>query len=219
MVGRASNNVSLPPKILYFVLVRPFILIDDVACLTSGALGQSQFLTSPVLAKPLEFKNLSLNDETYDLADPPRGNVDSEARLMQMLEAQAAHSVALGFEDDDAVATDLKRSDDEKRDLLQKALNMAASNGDADRVKKILQGKARQFVDIDAPDDDGSPPLIYASCFVSVQSSAPLPKQSVPTNKYQHSYRGTKLSYKASSAQASMSTSKTGINGVRLCGL
>ncbi|KAJ2898755.1 hypothetical protein MKZ38_003665 [Zalerion maritima] len=132
--------------------------------LYDGWQGQSQFLTSPMLAKPLEFNNLSLNDN-YDEADITRGGVDSEARLLKMIEAQAAHSVALGFEDDDTVADDENRSEDEKKDLLQKALNMAASNGDADRVKKILQGKARPYVDIDAPDDEGSPPLIYAACF------------------------------------------------------
>ena len=122
-----------------------------------------------MLAKPLQFNDLSLNDNIYDDVSLTRavGDNESEARLMKMLEAQAAHSVALGFEDDDAVATDTKRAEEEKRDLLQKALNMAASNGDADRVKKILGGKARQYVDIDAPDDEGSPPLIYAACFVS----------------------------------------------------
>lgn len=131
-----------------------------------GWQGQSQFLTTPMLAKPLQFSDLSLaNDSAYNDDDLTKGGPDSEARLMKMLQAQAAHSVALGFEDDNAVATDSKRSEDEKKDLLQKALNMAASNGDAERVQKILEGKARGFVDINAPDEEGTPPLIYASCF------------------------------------------------------
>ncbi len=50
--------------------------------------------------------------------------------------------------------------------LLQKALTMAASNGNAESVTKILEGKAKEYADINAPDEDGTPPLVYASCFV-----------------------------------------------------
>jgi hypothetical protein len=131
----------------------------------SLCLGQSQFLTSPMLAKPLTFGELSLNDATYD-EDLTRGGPDSEARLMEMLAAQAAHSAGAGFEDADVIASDEKYSDQEKKDLLQKALTMAASNGNVESVKKILEGKAKSFVDVNAPDEDGTPPLIYASCFV-----------------------------------------------------
>lgn len=85
---------------------------------------------------------------------------------MEMLAAQAAHSAGPGFEDEEAVATDEKLSEDEKKEKLQKALNMAASNGNTDQIKKILAGNSRQYVDVNAPDEDGTPPLIYASCFV-----------------------------------------------------
>lgn len=81
-----------------------------------------------------------------------------------MLAAQAAHS-AIGYQDEDAIATDDKLSETEKRDMLQKALTMAASNGNLESVKKILDGKAKDFVEVNAPDEDGTPPLIYASCF------------------------------------------------------
>jgi hypothetical protein len=55
------------------------------------AIGQSQFLTAPVLAKPLQFSDLSLDTNDYDddLAAQKPG--DSDARLMEMLAAQAAH--------------------------------------------------------------------------------------------------------------------------------
>lgn len=92
---------------------------------------------------------------------------DSDARLMEMLAAQAAHRDGSADEDEDAVASNEKLSDDEKRDTLQKALNMAASNGDVERIQKILGGRAKEFVDINAPDEEGTAPLIYASCFVS----------------------------------------------------
>ncbi|KAJ4412931.1 hypothetical protein N0V82_008648 [Gnomoniopsis sp. IMI 355080] len=129
-----------------------------------GWQGQSQFLTSPIVAKPLKFSELSLNDKNYD-EDLTRGVSDSDTRLMEMLAAQAAHSAASGLEDEDAIASNEKTSDAEKKEMLQKILNIAASNGNVDQVNKILSGKARDYVDINAQDDDGTPPLIYASCF------------------------------------------------------
>ena len=134
---------------------------------THASTGQSQFLTSPMLAKPLTFGELSLNDTHGDDDLAARGGPDSEARLMEMIAAQAAHSAGGAFEDEDAVAEDEKRSDAEKKELLQRALTMAASNGNVDSVRKILGGKAKEYVDVNAPDEDGTPPLIYASCFVS----------------------------------------------------
>lgn len=92
---------------------------------------------------------------------------DSDARLMEMLAAQAAHRDGTADEDEDAVASNEKLSDEQKRDTLQKALNMAASNGDVERIQKILGGGAKEFVDINASDEEGTAPLIYASCFVS----------------------------------------------------
>lgn len=119
-----------------------------------------------MVAKPLTFGELSLNDTPRD-DDLARGGPDSEARLMEMIAAQAAHSAGADFEDEDAVASDEKRPDKEKRELLQRAFTMAASNGNVDSVRKILGGKAKEYVDVNAPDEDGTPPLIYASCFVS----------------------------------------------------
>ncbi|KAL2282062.1 hypothetical protein FJTKL_11128 [Diaporthe vaccinii] len=129
-----------------------------------GWQGQSQFLTSPVVAKPLKFSDLSLDDKNYD-EDLTRGVSDSDTRLMEMLAAQAAHSSGPGFEDEAAIAANEELSEDEKKKMLQKALNMAASNGNVTQVNRILAGKAKEYVDINAPDEDGTPPLIYASCF------------------------------------------------------
>ncbi len=129
--------------------------------------GQSQFLTTPVLAKPLQFNNLSLDDEGFDDDLTAQKIGDSDTRLMEMLAAQAAHRDGSATQDEDAVASDDKMSDTEKKETLQRLLNMAASNGDVDRIERILTGKAKGFVDIDAPDEEGTAPLIYASCFVS----------------------------------------------------
>ncbi|PYH33437.1 DIL and Ankyrin domain protein [Aspergillus neoniger CBS 115656] len=148
--------------------------------------GQSQFLTTPVAAKPLSF-SLALDDHTHDeehnlQAQYGRGLAastdddnestttarleDSDARLMEMLAAQAAHREveSLGA-DEEAIATDEKLSDAEKKDILQRSLNMAASNGDVERVRRLVQGHAAEYVDVNKPDEEGTVPLIYASCF------------------------------------------------------
>ncbi|KAI9046597.1 hypothetical protein LZ554_009341 [Drepanopeziza brunnea f. sp. 'monogermtubi'] len=127
--------------------------------------GQSQFLTTPALAKPLQFNSLSLDDHGFDDSLTTKQIGDSDTRLMEMLAAQAAHRDGSASQDEDAIASDDKLSESEKKDSLQKLLNMAASNGDVDRIERILSGKAKDFVDIDAPDEEGTAPLIYASCF------------------------------------------------------
>lgn len=121
-------------------------------------------MTSPIVAQPLKFSDLSLDDKNYD-EDLARGIADSDTRLMEMLAAQAAHNSGAGLDDGDAIAINDKLSDDEKREMLQKVLNMAASNGNVEQVNKILNGKAKEYVDVNAQDEDGTPPLIYASCF------------------------------------------------------
>ncbi|CAP70826.1 uncharacterized protein PODANS_3_8850 [Podospora anserina S mat+] len=131
--------------------------------------GQSQFLTTPITAKPLSFGNLTLDDPNYE-EELTKGGPDSEKRLMEMLAAQAAHTTSAVFEDEDVVAADPKRSEEEKKDVLQRTFIMAASNGNLESVNKILNGKAREYIDVNAPDDEGTPALIYASCFSVVQA-------------------------------------------------
>lgn len=84
-----------------------------------------------------------------------------------MLAAQANHLSGPDLEDEQAILDNEKLSESEKKDMLQRALHMAASNGDVERVGRLVDGGANDFVDLNAPDEDGTPPLIYASCFVS----------------------------------------------------
>lgn len=118
-------------------------------------------------AQPLTF-NLSLDDPSF--GDPSFGDEDmqhledSDSRLVQML----AHQARLKNDnsgDEAKVVADDKLSDDEKREALQGLFTLAASNGELQRVKRLLDGKARDFIDIDAVDQEGTPPLVYASCF------------------------------------------------------
>ena len=147
--------------------------------------GQSQFLTTPVAAKPLNF-SLALDDHTHDAENSQRARYgrgflaadddddasttarleDSDARLMEMLAAHAAHrEVDSLAADEESIATDEKLADQEKKDILQRSLNMAASNGDVERVRKLVNGSAKEYVDVNMPDEEGTVPLIYASCF------------------------------------------------------
>ncbi|KAL8738731.1 MAG: hypothetical protein Q9190_007959 [Brigantiaea leucoxantha] len=127
--------------------------------------GQSQFLTNPMPAQPLTF-NLSLDEPSYDDDNATNRIEDSDTRLMEMLAAQAAlreGETAAG--DEESIVEDKKLPDEEKRTTLQRSLHMAASNGDVDRVNRLLHGKAKSFIDVNAADEEGRAPIIYASCF------------------------------------------------------
>lgn len=121
-------------------------------------------------AQPLKF-NLSLQDDDDEGSTTQRLD-DSDNRLTEMLAAQAAHREdrsAAGNED--SIARDQNLSEDQKRALLQKSLQNAASNGDMERVQNLLHGTANKYIDVNAPDEEGTAPLIYASCFVGAALS------------------------------------------------
>lgn len=64
-----------------------------------------------------------------------------------------------------AVVDDSHLPREEKQEQLQSLFSRAASNGDIRCVRSMLNGPAREYIDIDAEDEDGSTPLIHASCF------------------------------------------------------
>jgi DIL domain/Ankyrin repeats (3 copies) len=133
----------------------------------AGSQGSSQYLTNPTPAKPLPF-DLHLGTPSYDDEETTARIEDSDARLMEMLAAQAQHHHDDGptsAEAEDAVVTNQDLSREEKAIVLQKSLIMAASNGDVDRVKRLVNGGAKGYVDVNAVDDDGTGALVYASCF------------------------------------------------------
>ncbi|KIW53616.1 hypothetical protein PV05_09171 [Exophiala xenobiotica] len=130
-----------------------------------GWQGSSQYITAPTPARPLDF-DLHLDTPAYDDAETYARIQDSDSRLMEMVAAQAQHREdGSPGQDEDAIATDDSLSPDEKKEILQKSLNMAASNGDVARIRKLVGGTAKEFVDVNQPDEEGTVPLIYASCF------------------------------------------------------
>lgn len=126
--------------------------------------GQSQYLNP--MPSPLAFK-LSIDDNAQEEQTIGRME-DNDTRLMEMFAAQAAHredGSAVG--DEDSIVSSAKLSEADKRVTLQKSLHMAASNGDVERVRRLVNGKARDYIDVNGADEEGTAPLIYASCFVS----------------------------------------------------
>jgi hypothetical protein len=127
--------------------------------------GQSQFLTTPIPARPLNF-NLALDDSSFGGGDLSLQQLeDDDSKLVQMLASQARLKEDVVTAGEDAVLADTSLSDDEKREALQAMFTMAASNGEVERVNAFLNGPARDWLNIDKQDAEGTPPLIYASCF------------------------------------------------------
>lgn len=114
-------------------------------------------------AQPLAF-NLSLEDPEEETTS--HRLEDNDSRLMEMLAAQASHRAeGSAAADEEAIVTDKIMKDSEKKLMLQKSLHNAASNGDVEQVGRLLKGPAQKFIDINGPDEEGTAPIIYASCF------------------------------------------------------
>ncbi|KAL8831776.1 MAG: hypothetical protein Q9191_000662 [Dirinaria sp. TL-2023a] len=128
--------------------------------------GESRFLTAPTPAQPLGFK-LSLDDHDFESDNLTQQRLeDNDTRLMEMLAAQAAHRGEGSAEaDEDSVLASKDLSEEDKKSILQKSIHNAASNGDVDRIRRLLGNKAREYIDVNAPDEEGTAPIIYASCF------------------------------------------------------
>lgn len=127
--------------------------------------GQSRILTSPVPPTTFDFR-LPSDSSGVDDESTARTLEDGENRLVGILAAQVArrekHPAA---ESEEGVALDESLPSNERREVLQKALNMAASNGDVDRIRTLVSGRSASLLDINARDEEGTAPLIYASCF------------------------------------------------------
>lgn len=111
----------------------------------------SQFTISPVLQDRLELLHDSLD---------------------QLAERTVAQSFSIDFDreqlDDPNGILERNITDDEKRQKLSKMFSRAASNGDMNRIADMLD-QCREWIDIEAQDEDGTSPLIYAACFGHVE--------------------------------------------------
>src|SRR5277367_6858106 len=64
-----------------------------------------------------------------------------------------------------AVVDDSHLSKEQKKTQLQSLFSRAASNGDIRCLRSMIQGPAREFIDVDGEDEEGITPLIHAACF------------------------------------------------------
>ena len=97
---------------------------------------------------------------------PKADQRETHSRLSQMLAVQARlfdEEAKLGNGEQLKLNKDL--TEPERKDLLQNALTMASSNGDSQKIMELLQSSTRFMVDVNSIDSDGTPPLVYASCF------------------------------------------------------
>lgn len=119
-------------------------------------------MSAPSLSQPLKF-NLALNEP--DDSHAFGGNDD--ARIAQMLatHAKTADDDDSGETAEDEILQDGELSKAHKTKSLHELLFMAASNGDVQRIQRLVRGKASEYIDIDGVDMEGTPPLVYASCF------------------------------------------------------
>lgn len=87
--------------------------------------------------------------------------------MAQMLNLQSRQGDGedAGEAAEEDVLKDDKLSRDQKAKALQDFLFVAASNGDAQRIERLVRGPASDLVEIDAVDAEGTPPIVYASCF------------------------------------------------------
>lgn len=122
-------------------------------------------MTAPSIATPLNF-NLALHEPDDDGFLRRDFGHDDTTRAAQVMAAQAQKDDEdTGEAEEERVLVDAQLSREQKTRSLQDFLFMAASNGDAARVRRLVRGKASELLDIDAVDAEGTPPLVYASCF------------------------------------------------------
>lgn len=70
--------------------------------------------------------------------------------------------------DDERIVDQSNIDDSVKRIKMNKLFSRAASSGDLERLGVFLSGednKYKQYIDVNVKDEDGTTPLIYASCF------------------------------------------------------
>lgn len=129
---------------------------------------------------------------------------------MEMLATQAAHREdrnSVGNED--SIVANKNLPEAEKSVMLQRSLHMAASNGDVDRVRRLVEGDSRDYISINAADEEGTAPLIYASCFVGLEIVT------MYGSLVNCGFRAIKMSFWPCSTQMCRSTVRIRINGQR----
>ncbi|KAK3848079.1 MAG: hypothetical protein J3R72DRAFT_361223 [Linnemannia gamsii] len=92
----------------------------------------------------------------------------TQGQAIQITTTAASSPLALEFDreqlDDPRGIMERSIPDKDKKIKMSKLFSRAASNGDMNRVADILDN-FRDWIDLEAQDEDGTTPLIYAACF------------------------------------------------------
>lgn len=89
---------------------------------------------------------------------------DFNNSLNAMLSGSGGMNHLDGFQDEREVVQDESLTEEQKKARLQTMFSHAASNGDHVKVGNMLKN-VRSYLDPDQQDEDGTTPLIYATCF------------------------------------------------------
>ncbi|KAI9312000.1 hypothetical protein BX666DRAFT_1866827 [Dichotomocladium elegans] len=87
-------------------------------------------------------------------------------------------------DDDEHKLVDRNDLDEEtKRTKMNKLFSRAVSSGDTNRVTQLLHNKKlSKYIDVNAKDEDGATPLIYAACFGKIEIAQALLEAGAKTN-------------------------------------
>ncbi|KAI8366680.1 uncharacterized protein BYT42DRAFT_618186 [Radiomyces spectabilis] len=123
-----------------------------------------------------QYENMSCNEISQRLAESYKQLSEMLGSNMVLTPSSTSsdktdiHTFDIPDEDDlDDENSLVERSDldaDTRKSKMTKLFYRAASSGDLPKVTRLLsEDRYRQWIDIDAKDDDGTTPLIYAACF------------------------------------------------------
>ncbi|KAK9239067.1 hypothetical protein V1525DRAFT_399073 [Lipomyces kononenkoae] len=133
--------------------------------------GDSDQLVTPAPVRAdLQFPLVSTLGGSRGVVDPDDDDErvrESTRRLQLMLSATPpAPSEEENQISVDELLHDSNTTAEEKRQMLQHMFIVAASNGDMERIRRILlEQDASAYVDVNMPDEEGTCGLIYAACF------------------------------------------------------
>ncbi|KAF9548557.1 hypothetical protein EC957_006111 [Mortierella hygrophila] len=92
----------------------------------------------------------------------------TQGQAIQITTTAASSPLALDFDreqlDDPRGIMERSITDKDKKIKMSKLFSRASSNGDMNRVADMLDN-FRDWIDLEAQDEDGTTPLIYAACF------------------------------------------------------
>ncbi|CAJ0829907.1 13068_t:CDS:2 [Entrophospora sp. SA101] len=111
--------------------------------------------------------NKKISEFNESINRPEEDNSENNNKLDQMLKGNSPvvdSFIINPLGDESLIISNESLSEDEKRTKINKIFSRVVSNGNAEQVSKLLEN-AKKYIDLDAQDEDGTTPLIYAACF------------------------------------------------------